>query len=150
MDDDFGRDDRGDRDGGVVGSEGGYDSGENPAPTNRDGVQIDFDVKIIGCRRPGKEVVVDEPEEDKAITSDSNDDTDMEGIREMNPNQRFIGADSDDSWENEVDAPVPDQMRTGVMNSDYTSEELLSLTESSNDGGVDDSGSECHGEGDHG
>ena len=149
MDDDFGRDDRGDRDGGVVGSEGGYDSGENPAPTNRDGVQTDSDVKIIGCRRPGKEVVVDEPEEDKAITSDSNDDTDMEGIREMNPNQRFIGADSDDSWENEVDAPVPDQMRAGVMNSDYTSEELLSLTGSSDDGRVDDSGSKGHGEGDH-
>ena len=53
----------------------------------------------------------------------------------MNPNQRFVGADSDDSWENEVDAPVPDQMRAGVMNSDYTSEELLSLTESSDDGG---------------
>ena len=68
----------------------------------------------------------------------------------MNPNQRFVGADSDDSWENEVDAPVLDQMGVGVMNLDYTSEELLSLTESSNDGGVDDSGSECHGEGDHG
>ena len=68
----------------------------------------------------------------------------------MNPNQRFVGADSDDSWENEVDAPVLDQMGVGVMNLEYTSEELLSLTESSNDGGVDDSGSECHGEGDHG
>ena len=68
----------------------------------------------------------------------------------MNPNQRFVGADSDDNWENEVDAPVLDQMGVGVMNLDYTSEELLSLTESSNDGGVDDSGSECHGEGDHG
>ena len=68
----------------------------------------------------------------------------------MNPNQRFVGADSDNSWENEVDAPVPDQMGVGVMNLDYTSEETLSLAESSNDGGVDDSGSECHCEGDHG
>ena len=38
MDDDFGKDDRGDRDGGVVGSEGGYDGVGNPAPTNGDGV----------------------------------------------------------------------------------------------------------------
>ena len=36
------------------------------------------------------------------------------------------------------------------MNSDYTNEELLSLTESLDDGGVDDSGNEYHGEGDHG
>ena len=86
MDDDFGRDDRGDRDGGIVRFEGGYDSGENLAPTNRDGVQTDSDVEIIGCRRPGKEPVVDEPEEDEAITSGSNDDTDMEGTKEMNPN----------------------------------------------------------------
>ena len=38
MDDDFDRDDRCDKDGGVVGSESGYDGGENPAPTNGDGV----------------------------------------------------------------------------------------------------------------
>ena len=86
MDDDFGRDDRCDKDGGVVGSESGYDGGENPAPTNGDGVQTDSDVEIIGCRRPDKEPVVNEPEEDRAITFDSNDDTDMEGTREMNPN----------------------------------------------------------------
>ena len=97
MDDDFGRDDRGDRDGGIVRFEGGYDSGENLAPTNRDGVQTDSDVEIIGCRRPGKEPVVDEPEEDRAITFNSNDDTDIEGTREMNSNQRFVGADSDDN-----------------------------------------------------
>ena len=30
---------------------------------------------------------------------------------------------------------MPDQMRAGVMNSHYTSEELLSLIESSDDGG---------------
>ena len=86
MDDDFGRDDRCDKDGGVVGSEGGYDGGENPAPTNGDGVQTNSDVEIIRCRRPDKEPVVNEPEEDRAITFDSNDDTDMEGTREMNPN----------------------------------------------------------------
>nr|POE82128.1 hypothetical protein CFP56_60370 [Quercus suber] len=74
----------------------------------------------------------------------------MEGPREMNPNQRFVGANSDDSWKNEVEAPVPDQMGASVMNLDYTSEEPLSLTESSDNRGVDDSGSEGHGEGDHG
>ena len=68
----------------------------------------------------------------------------------MNPNQRFVGADNDDNWDNEIEVPVLDQMGVGVMNSDYTSEELLGPIESSNDGGVDDSGSECHGEGDHG
>ena len=65
MDNDVSRDNRGDRDGGVVGSEGSYDGGENPtptngdggenpAPTNGDGIQTDSDVEIIGCRRPGK------------------------------------------------------------------------------------------------
>ena len=81
MDDDFGRDDRGDRDGSVVGSLAGYDGGENPTPTNGDGIQTDSDVEIVGCKRLGKEPFVNEPEEDEAITFDNNDDSDMEGTR---------------------------------------------------------------------
>ena len=61
MDDDFGKDDRGDRDGGVVGFVAGYDGGENPTPTNGDGIQTDSNVEIVGCKRPGKEPFVNEP-----------------------------------------------------------------------------------------
>ena len=53
----------------------------------------------------------------------------------MNPNQRFVGADNDDNWDNEIEVPVLDQMGVGVMNSDYTSKELLGPIESSNDWG---------------
>ena len=53
----------------------------------------------------------------------------------MNPNQRFVGADNDDNWDNEIEVPVLDQMGVGVMNSDYTSEELLGSIESLNDWG---------------
>ena len=45
-----------------------------------------------------------------------------------------MGEDSSDSWDNDVEAKLPDQMGAGVVNSDYTSEELLSLTESSSSG----------------
>ena len=47
---------------------------------------------------------------------------------------------------------MPDQMGAGVVNSDYTSEELLSLTKSSPSGdeGVDDSDSEGDGDAAHG
>ena len=70
----------------------------------------------------------------------------------MNPNQRYVGEDSNDSWDNDVEAKLPDQMGAGVVNSDYTSEELLSLTESSSSGdeGVDDSDSEGDGDAAHG
>nr|POF21006.1 hypothetical protein CFP56_59200 [Quercus suber] len=107
--------------------------------------------------RPGKEPVVEEPQGDGAVTTDSNEsssDTEMKGTREMNPNQRYVGEDSSDSWDNdvEVEATLPNQMGAGVVNSDYTSEELLSLTESSSSGdeGVDDSDSEGDGDAAHG
>ena len=68
--DDRGRDDRDDMD----------ERGRNDS---------DSDVEILGCRRPGKEPVVEEPQGDGAVTTDSNDsfsDVEMEGAREMNPN----------------------------------------------------------------
>ena len=60
----------------------------------------DFDVEILRCRRPGKEPVVEESQGDGAVITDSNEsssDAEMEGTREMNPNQRCVGEDSSDS-----------------------------------------------------
>ena len=69
----------------------------------------------------------------------------MEGTREMNPNQQYVGEDSSDSWDNDVEATLPDRMGAGVVNSDYTNEELLSLIKSSSSGDerVDDSDSDA-------
>ena len=76
----------------------------------------------------------------------------MEGTREMNPNQQYVGEDSSDSWDNDVEATLPDRMGAGVVNSDYTNEELLSLIKSSSSGDerVDDSDSESDGDAAHG
>ena len=67
----------------------------------------------------------------------------------MNPNQRYVGEDSSDSWDTEVVVQLPDQMSTGVMNSDYSSEELLSLTKSSSDSDDEgDNDNDSEGDGD--
>nr|POE91672.1 hypothetical protein CFP56_18622 [Quercus suber] len=120
------RDDRDGRDCGVD-DEGGWDGSHD---------------------KSGKEPIVEEPQEGGAVTTDSNDsngDSDVEGARQMNPNQRYVGEDSSDSWDTEVVVQLPYQMSTGVMNSDYSSEELLSLTESSFDSD-DDNDSEGDGD----
>ena len=60
----------------------------------------DSAVEILECKRPGKEPVVEEPQGDGAVTIDSNEsfsDTEMEGTREMNPNQWYVGEDSSES-----------------------------------------------------
>ena len=65
----------------------------------------------------------------------------------MNPNQRYLGEDSSAS-DSDVVVQMLDQMGAGVLNSDYTSEELLSLTESSsNSEGVGDGDSDNKGDG---
>ncbi|KAK9997199.1 hypothetical protein SO802_021885 [Lithocarpus litseifolius] len=98
----------GDRDGrnGGVDDEGGIGAvdgnldGERPSPTNVDGNQSDSDVKVLRCRRIGKEPVVEEPQENEAITINSNDsdgDSDVEEARQMNHNQGYVGEDSSDS-----------------------------------------------------
>ena len=63
-----------------------------------------------------------------------------------------MGEDSSDSWDNDVEATLPDRMGAGVVNSDYTNEELLSLIKSSSSGDerVDDSDSESDGDAAHG
>nr|POE64556.1 hypothetical protein CFP56_18841 [Quercus suber] len=88
------------------------------------------DIEILGYRRPGKELIVEEPQRDGAVITDN----------------------SSDSWDNDVKATSPDQIGAGVVNSDYTNEELLSLTESSSSGdeGVDDSDSDGDGDAAHG
>ncbi|KAF3970190.1 hypothetical protein CMV_006092 [Castanea mollissima] len=86
---------------------------------------------------------VEEPQQDGAVTIDSNDnsgDNDVEGARSMN--QRYVGEDSASSDSDAV-MHMHDQMGDGEMNSDYTTKELLSLSESSSDG-------EFHGDGDDG
>ena len=61
---------------------------------------FDSDIEILGCRRPSKEPVVEEPQGDGGVTIDSNEsssETEMEGTREMNPNQWYVGEDSSES-----------------------------------------------------
>ena len=107
-------------------------------------------MEILGCRRLGKEPIVEEPQQDGAVTTDSNDsfeDSDVEGARSMNPNYRYVGEDSASSDSEEM-MHMRDQMGDGVMNSDYTIEELLSLSESLSDGefqGDGDDGSDSEG-----
>nr|POE57761.1 hypothetical protein CFP56_14014 [Quercus suber] len=99
-------------------------------------------VKILECRRPGKEPIVKEPQQDGAITTDNNDsfeDSDVEGASSMNPNQGYVGEDSASSDSEEL-MHMREQIGDGVINSDYTTEELLSLSESSSDGGFQGNG----------
>ena len=62
---------------------------EGHAPTNVDGNPSDSNVKVFRCKRPGKELVVKEPQEDGVVTTDSDEDSDVEEARQMNPNQRY-------------------------------------------------------------
>nr|POF17221.1 hypothetical protein CFP56_56104 [Quercus suber] len=90
----------------------------------------------------GKEPIVEEPQQDGAVTTDSNDsfkDSDVEGAKSMNPNQRNVGKDSASSDSEDL-MHMREQIGDGVMNSDYTTEELLSLSESSSDGGFQGDG----------
>ena len=64
----------------------------------------DSSVEILGCKRPGKEPVVEEPQGDGAVTTDSNESS---SDAEMNPNQRYVGEDSSDSWDNDVETTLP-------------------------------------------
>ena len=57
----------------------------------------------------------------------------------MKPNQRYMSEDSASSDSEEL-MHMREQMGDGVMNSDYTTEELLSLSESSFDGGFQGDG----------
>nr|POE60375.1 hypothetical protein CFP56_33299 [Quercus suber] len=87
----------------------------------------------VCARRAGKAPVVDDQVEESSEGSEGSEDerSDLEEEPEIQPVN--IGEDSTDSWDNQAedDEVEPGQMGGGVMNSDYESEELLSLDESS-------------------
>ncbi|KAK9986881.1 hypothetical protein SO802_031832 [Lithocarpus litseifolius] len=91
--------------------------------------------------RGGKELIIEHPPEIFHI-SDSSDSVGSDGGGsgleddvELNHGVRDFVEDSSDSWDGKDDADVnePGQMGAGLMNSDYESEELHSLVESSSD-----------------
>ena len=93
----------------------------------------------MGSRRVGKEPIIKHPPEIFHI-SDSSDSVGSDGGGsgleddvELNHGVRDFVEDSSDSWDGKDDADVnePGQMDASVMNSDYESEELHRLVESS-------------------
>ncbi|KAK9993852.1 hypothetical protein SO802_023555 [Lithocarpus litseifolius] len=104
---------------------GGHDNTEF---TNVDhGEPHEVDAEQVCARRAGKAPIVD----DQVEESSEDEGSDLEEEPKMQPMN--IGEDSTDSWENQAedDEVEPGQMGGGVMNSNYESEELLSLDESS-------------------
>nr|POE81072.1 hypothetical protein CFP56_61672 [Quercus suber] len=112
---------------------------------NEDELEVNADVPTevaasqMGSRRVGKEPIIEHPPEVFHI-NDSSDSvgsdgrgSGLEGDVELNHGVKDIVEDSSDSWDTKDDAEVnePRQMGVGVMNSDYESEELHNLAESS-------------------
>ena len=111
-------------------------------------IEVDVDVPIevaasqVGSRRVGKESIIEYPPKVFYI-SDSSDSvgsdgggSDLEDDVELNHGIRDFVEDSSDSWDGKDDDDVVvevSQMGAGIMNSDYESEELHSLMESSSD-----------------
>nr|POF22413.1 hypothetical protein CFP56_66024 [Quercus suber] len=102
------------------------------------GEPIVVDAKQVYARRPSKEPVAEDQQQDpvdkQREESSEIEGNDLEDEPQMQPMN--IGEDSTDSWDNETDKVEfePGQMGTaGIMNSDYESKELLSLDESSFD-----------------
>ena len=110
-------------------------------------IKVDVDVPIevvasqVGSRRVGKESIIEYPPKVVYI-SDSSDSVGSDGGGsgleddvELNHGIRDFVEDSSDSWDGKDDDDVVEasQMGAGVMNSDYESEELHSLMESSSD-----------------
>ncbi|KAK9984522.1 hypothetical protein SO802_034047 [Lithocarpus litseifolius] len=114
---------------------------------NEDELEVNADVPTklpasqVGSRRVDKEPIIEHPPEVFHI-SDSSDNvgsygegSSLEDDVELNHGVRDFVEDSSDSWDGKDDANVnePGQMGAGIMNSDYESEELHSLVESSSD-----------------
>nr|POF22412.1 hypothetical protein CFP56_66023 [Quercus suber] len=101
------------------------------------GEPIVVDAKQVYARRPGKEPVAEDQQQDpvdkQREESSETEGNDLEDEPQMQPMN--IGEDSTDSWDNETDKVEFElgQMGAGIMNSDYESKELLSLDESSFD-----------------
>nr|POE69396.1 hypothetical protein CFP56_08649 [Quercus suber] len=107
---------------------GGHDNAEF---TNVDhGEPREVDAEQVCARKAGKALVVDDQVEESSEGSED-ERSDLEEEPEIQPMN--IAEDSTDSWDNQAkdDEVEPGQMGGGVMNSDYESEELLSLDKSS-------------------
>lgn len=98
------------------------------------------DAEQVCAKRVGKALIVDDQVEESSEVSED-ERGDLEEELEMQPMN--IGKDSTDSWDNQAEDDEVElgQMGGGVMNSNYESEELLSLDESSlsNEDGDDSS-----------
>ena len=92
----------------------------------------------MGSRRVGKEPTIEHPLEVFIVSDDSDSGgsggggSGLDDEVELNHGVRDFVEDSSDNWDGKDDDDVVEQgqMGTGVMNSDYESEELHSLVES--------------------
>ena len=85
----------------------------------------------MSSRKVGKEPIIEHPLEVFHISDSVG--SGLEDDVELNHGVRDFVEDSSDSWDGKDDADVnePGQMGAGVMNSDYESDELYNLVESS-------------------
>ena len=99
---------------------------------------VDVAASQVGLRRVGKEPIIEHPPQVFIISDGSDSGVRRNGLDdevELNHGVRDFVEDSSDSWDgkNDDDDVEPSQMGACVMNSDYESEELHSLVESSSD-----------------
>ena len=99
---------------------------------------VDVATSQVGSRRVGKESIIEHPPQVFIISDDSDSGGGGSGLDdevELNHGDREFVEDSNDNWDgkDDDDDVEPSQMSAGVMNSDYESEELHSLVESSSD-----------------
>nr|POE57348.1 hypothetical protein CFP56_23346 [Quercus suber] len=119
------------------GSDNSTNGSEDYNNNNEDHIEVD--AKQAYSRRESNTPMVEEhPSEDKDLVDSSDSgggDGEGSGLEDedvVNPNKREFVEDSSDSWDgSDEDVTEPIQMGAGVMNSDYDSEELYSLEESS-------------------
>ena len=107
--------------------------------------KVTHKLKYLGVGDKGRNWLL-RNHKNRVVTTNSNKSTaysNVEGVRQMNPNQRYLGEDISVS-DSDVVVQMLDSIGAGVMNSDYTSEELLSLIESSSD-----SEGDCDGDSDN-
>ena len=101
-------------------------------------VNVDVPIEVaashVDSRRVGKEPIIEHPPE-IFIISDGNDSggSGLDDEVELNYSVRDFVEDISDSWDSKDDDDIvePGQMGAGVMNSNYESEKLHSLVESS-------------------
>ena len=101
---------------------------------------VEVDAAEVYSKRAGKEPMTQHPSEDKDVTDSSDSgggDGERSGLEDedvVNHAEREFVEDNSDSWDgSDEDVTEPVQMGAGIINSDYESEELHSLEESSSD-----------------